>query len=67
MFGSSLNGFDARTVHPGIRAVGVKSTCEGLPAPEIIEDLQSALEELQAISGDLAQTPEVNERRTQAR
>jgi len=27
-------------------------------AAEIIEDLQSALEELQAISGDLALTPE---------
>jgi hypothetical protein len=36
--------------------------CANLPAPdviaaEIIEDLQSALEELQAISDDLALTP----------
>ena len=29
--------------------------------PEIIEDLQSALEELQAISDDLAQTPGAQE------
>ncbi len=31
------------------------------PAAEIIEDLQSALEELQAISADLAQTPGAQE------
>jgi len=35
-------------------------------AAEIIEDLQSALEELQAISDDLAQTPGAQEGDTNA-
>ena len=32
-----------------------------IPAAEIVENLQSALEELQAISDDLAQTPGARE------
>jgi len=37
------------------------ATAPDILAAEIIEDLQSALEELQAISDDLAQTPGARE------
>ena len=41
----------------------MRTRFSGIRAAEITEDLQSALEELQAISDDLALTPGANEER----
>jgi nitrate/TMAO reductase-like tetraheme cytochrome c subunit len=62
MFSSSLNGLAARTVHPSVRAVGVKFTCEDFPTPdiiaaEIIEDLEAALEQIREIVGEPEESP----------